>query len=174
MARQQRGDVELGRAVEAGVALRHVLAQQPTGADHARTAEPVRRRMIDHQQVIAQRIVGIDVAPRQECGGMRDSRHLLVEHVEAQPLGAAHVGGAARQPHLERAEPSQHVRGVRHIIVTHAQAAIGAQRRRERRPQLFEPSTRAGRDHPIGSPACAKPRYESHGDRARDSIMSPA
>ena len=66
MARHQRVDVEFAGAVEAGLALRHVLAQQPVGADDRGGFSQRRRGMIDHEQMVAYGVERIDVASRQE------------------------------------------------------------------------------------------------------------
>ena len=39
--------------------------------------------------------------------GIRHRTHFFVEHAIAKFLRAAHVGGGARQPDLERAEPPE-------------------------------------------------------------------
>jgi hypothetical protein len=67
MARNQSADVEFVRAIESAVRFRHFLPQQPISADHSRraTQTPRLRRVIDDQQMIAERIERIDIAARE-------------------------------------------------------------------------------------------------------------
>jgi hypothetical protein len=91
------------------MALRHFPSQQTVGADNRRRApEPTRgSRMIEHQQMVADRVEGIDVAARQKIHASRHRRHFLVENLVAQPLRAPHVDRPAREPHLERTHAPQ-------------------------------------------------------------------
>ena len=107
MPRQQRRDVVLAGAVEAAAAFRNVLTQQPVGADDDRLAGGAAGGVIDDDQMIADRVEHIDVALREHFAGVRHGAHFFVEHAIAKFLRAAHVGGGARQPNLERAEPPQ-------------------------------------------------------------------
>ena len=85
--------------------------------------------MVDHQEVVADRIEQIDVAPRQIGGGVGDRRHFLVEHVEAQLLGAADFRRGAGEPHFKRAEPAENRRPRRRR--DHPKAAVGLEGREE-------------------------------------------
>ena len=112
VAREQRSDIVFAGAVEAAAALGDLLAQQPVGTDHDRLAGGSVGGVIDDDQMIADRVVGIDVALRDHLAGIRHSAHFFVEHAIAKFLRAAHVGGGARQPNLERAEPPQGAGGL--------------------------------------------------------------
>ena len=110
MPRDQRVDVELAGGVEAGLAVGDLLAEQPIGADHRRRFAQPRRGMVDHEQVIAHRIEGVDVAPRQERRGVRHRRHLAIEDLVAQLLRAADFLGVAREADLERTDTPERAR----------------------------------------------------------------
>ena len=66
----------------------------------------VARGMIEHQQVVAERVIGVDVAAREQAARIGDCRTLLVENAVAQFLRLAHLGGGLRQADLQRAEPA--------------------------------------------------------------------
>ena len=112
MARHQPADVEFGGGVEAAVFLGQRLPQQTIGADHRRTVGvlAVARVVIEHQQMVADRVIGIDVAAREQPARIGDGRTLLVENAIAQFLRLAHFGGGLRQPHFQRAETAQALR----------------------------------------------------------------
>ena len=133
VARDQPADVEFARGVEAAMLLGQRLAQQPIGADHRRPVArmPVARGMIEHQQVIADRVIGIDVAPREQPAGIGNGRAFLIEHAVAQFLRLAHFGGGLRQPHFERAEAAEALRRPMRARRPGLQAAIGLQRRNQ-------------------------------------------
>ncbi len=64
------------------MALRHVLPQQAIGADHlgpARSGRADHMVMVDHQEMVADPVEGVLVAPDQAQMHRRDGRHLLVE-----------------------------------------------------------------------------------------------
>jgi len=85
------------------------LAQQPIGADHRLAVDvmSVACGMIEHQEMIADRVMGIDVAPREQPARIGEGGTRLVENAIAQFLRLPYFGGGLRQPHLERAETSQ-------------------------------------------------------------------
>ena len=122
VARDQRVDVELAGGVEAGLAVGDLLAEQPIGADHRRRLAQPRCGMVDHEEVIAHRIEGVDVAPRQKRRGIRHRRHLAIEDLVAQLLRAADFLGVAREADFERADASERARGGR---AGDAETAIG-------------------------------------------------
>ena len=133
VARDQSADVEFARAVEVAILLRHGLPQQPIGADHRRAVGvlAVARGMIEHQEVIADRVIGIDVAAREQPARIGDGGTLLVENAIAQFLRLPHLGGGLRQPHLQRAEPAQALGRAMRARRPGLQTAIGLQRRNQ-------------------------------------------
>ena len=133
VARDQPADVEFARRVEAAIFLRQRLAQQPIGADHRRPVGvlAVAGGMIEHQQVVADRVIGIDVAAREQPARIGDGGTLLVENAIAQFLRLAHLGGGLRQPHFERAEAAEALRRAMRARRPGLQAAIGLQRRNQ-------------------------------------------
>ncbi len=104
VARDQRADVEFAGGVEAAILLRQRLAQQPIGADHRRSVGglPVAGGMIEHQQVIADRVIGIDVAAREQPARIGDGRHPLGRKRDS----AASAPGALRRRSAPAAPPA--------------------------------------------------------------------
>ena len=136
VAADQRIDVEFVRRVEAAELLRQRLAQQAVGADHRRAGiERVAVALfailgvIDDQQVVADRVVGVDVAARQQPRRVRDRRALSIENPVAQLLRLAHLLCGLRQPHFERADAAEALRRPVRARGPGLQAAIGLQRR---------------------------------------------
>ena len=108
MALEQSVDLEFRRGVEAAMTLGDLLRKQTIGADDVRAAFlSVSGRVIDDQQMIADRIEGIDVAAGETRFGVRDRGAFLVEDAIAKPLRAAHFRRVAREPHFQRAEPAE-------------------------------------------------------------------
>ncbi len=103
MARDQRANVEFARGVEAAIFFRHRLAQQAIGADHRRPVGVllVAHGVVEHQKVVADRVIGVDVAPREQPPRIGDGRALLVENAIAQFLRLPHLSGGLRQPHFQ-------------------------------------------------------------------------
>ena len=100
MTRDQRRDVEFAGRVKAAIILGELLAQQPVGADHDRLAsaqDVLGRAVIEHQQVVADRVEGVDVAAGEQPAGIGERRAFLVEHAVAQLLGLPHFGGGLRR-----------------------------------------------------------------------------
>ena len=64
MAVDEMVDVELASRIKPPMLLGDRLAKHPIGADHARPAQPLvlAHRMIEHQQMIADRVEPVDVA----------------------------------------------------------------------------------------------------------------
>ena len=106
----QRRDVVFALRVEAERPFGDLLAEDPVGPDDLLAAQRrprlVRRRrgLVDDEQMIADRVVGILIAPAQLGAQRRDGRHLLVENLVAQLLGELDVAPPAGQPHLEGAD----------------------------------------------------------------------
>jgi hypothetical protein len=97
--RQRLGDVELGRGVEALVAVGDRAAQQPVGADDRFGALAL--GVVDHQQVVAVIVEPVDVAARRAGGGVRGRAELVDEHAVAQRLRGGDLVGRAREAHFE-------------------------------------------------------------------------
>ena len=68
VARDQRGDVKLARAVKAEIRLCDILAQQPIGADDPRRAAAPPRAAVDDDQVVANPVELADVAANEPRG----------------------------------------------------------------------------------------------------------
>src|SRR5260221_13425449 len=66
--------------------------------------------MIQHQQVIADRVIAVDIAAREKPCGVRYSRTLLVENAIAQFLRLTHLGCRLRQPDFQRTETTAALR----------------------------------------------------------------
>ena len=73
--------------------------------------------VVEDEEVVADEVVFVDIAPGKYRGAVRRRRHLLVEDLVAQALGRLDLARRARQPDLERAEPAERFR----------QAGIGGQ-----------------------------------------------
>ena len=105
-ARRSGSEVELAGAVEAADRLRHLLAEEPIGADDARQAEAraAARRVVDDEEMVAD--AGRSDRRRAVCAvcGSRRPRHLLVEDAVAERLRAPHLGGGGGEPHFQVAE----------------------------------------------------------------------
>ncbi len=72
-------DLVLARGVEAEGTTRHLLPQQPVGADDRRfrLAEGLALHgMVDDEEMVADGVVIVDVATREQAGAVRDRRHL--------------------------------------------------------------------------------------------------
>ena len=101
----------------------------PTTA--GRLERAVARGVVEHQQVVADRVIGIDVAAREQAPGVRDRRAFLIEHAVAQFLRLPHFGGGLRQPHFERADAAEALRRPVRARRPGLQTAIGLQRRND-------------------------------------------
>jgi hypothetical protein len=103
MTIDQPGDIELVPGIEAAMVFRHVLAQQAVGADHRQFSAHRRfGSVIDDQEMIADLVERILVAPRQQRRGIRNRGAVLVEHAIAQFLRALQVAFSVGKPHFER------------------------------------------------------------------------
>ena len=89
---------------------------------------PSRGGMIEHQQVVADRVIGIDVAAREQPARIGDGGTFLVENAIAQFLRLAHFGGGLRQPDFQRAETAEALRRAMRARRPGLQTAIGLQR----------------------------------------------
>ena len=144
MRRRQRPDVEFAGRIIAAMPFGAGVEQHAVGADGARLASQALRafRMVDDQQVVANGVERVDVAPRQPAARIGDRRHLPVEHPIAQFLGAANVLGGMREPRLQAADaPEDAVRGMRVAVDKGPPGGRQQNRRavrRKYRPQAVE------------------------------------
>ena len=89
--------------IEPAELLRRFPLDQPIGADHALGARA--DRVIDHQQMVGDRVECIAVAPagsRRRIGGRA---HFLIEHPVAQRLHGVDLGRRGGNPHAKVAGP---------------------------------------------------------------------
>src|SRR5579871_5924495 len=154
MALDQTADVEFSLGVEAAVAVGRVLAEQTIGADHGRLAleracaiaRPGRRAVVDHQQMVADPVEIVLVAPCQQGAGVGDRGAVLVEHVVAQPLGAPDFFRGAREANLEAANAAEGRRWQRRF-------AYVAQLERRAARQPGRPQLAGGNPDRVGRPS---------------------
>ena len=110
MRPDQGGDIVLARRIETRVPVRHPLPQEPIGAHDLGPCGPeaaLLRAMVEDEKVIAEDIIGIDVAPGEPAGWRRFGRHLAVEHLEAKPLGLPDLGRGRGEADLEGSDPAE-------------------------------------------------------------------
>jgi hypothetical protein len=80
------------------------FAQQAIGAHHRAIGDQRTGLVfVDHQQVIAQRIIGIGIELIEQALGA--GAHLVKEHLPAQVLHSRQIGRIARQAHGQAARP---------------------------------------------------------------------
>ncbi len=110
--RDQGADVEFAGGVETAILFSERLPQQPIGADDGRPIQraAIARGMVEHQQVVADRVIAIDVAAREQPARIRDRRPFLVENAIAKFLRLPHLGGGLRQAHFQRADAAKALR----------------------------------------------------------------
>ena len=99
----QRRNVVFARRIEPPDPLRRLPLHQPIGSHHALGPRP--DRMVDHQQVVSDWIVQVDVAPRRPRRRIRHRAELLVEHPVAQRLRRIEIVAADRHPHAQMPGP---------------------------------------------------------------------
>src|SRR3954467_10312245 len=117
MSRKQRRDVVFARRVEAEMPVRHVLAQQPVGADDRRlcgSKRPSRHGVIQHEEMIAKGVVLVAISSREQRGAVRSRRHLVIEDIEAQTLRLPNLFVGRGEPNLQGAEATQ--RWVKNVV----------------------------------------------------------
>ena len=111
VAGDEAGDVEFAGGVEAAKVLCQRLTQQTIGADDRRPAGlALARVVVDHQQVVADRVIGVDVAAGKHPARIGDGRTFLIEDAIAQLLRLPYLGGGLRQPYLQRTHPAEALR----------------------------------------------------------------
>src|SRR5947209_6235773 len=71
---------------------------QPVSADHG--VQPAAAAVVEHQQMIADRVEGVAVAAYLFHARKRSRAELFIEDPIAQRLGRVDIGGALREPHL--------------------------------------------------------------------------
>ena len=111
MVGEERAEIELTLRIEAAVRLGDLAPQQPVGPYDARLAGARRRRRVDDDEVVADRIERADVAPRCRSLGGGQRIAILVEDVVAQLLRLAQVAGAGGEPDDERTRLLEDRRG---------------------------------------------------------------
>jgi hypothetical protein len=79
----QRRQVVFARRVEAVVHARDDLTEQAVGADDVRPVAG--HAVVDHQQMVADRIIAVDVAAAGDHRRRRRRAHLVIEDLVAQP-----------------------------------------------------------------------------------------
>jgi hypothetical protein len=57
--------------------------------------------MIEHKQVVADCVIAINVASREQAARIRDGRAFLIKHAVANLLCLAHFGSGLSQPHFQ-------------------------------------------------------------------------
>jgi hypothetical protein len=97
--RDQRRQVVLPRRIKAVVHRRHDLAQQAIGADDVRPLAG--QAVVDDEQVVADRVIAVDVAAQRDHRRGRRRPHLVVENLVAERLGGGDFGLRRRQPDIE-------------------------------------------------------------------------
>ena len=118
LARDERRDVVFALRVEAERALGDFLAQHAVGADHLVAAQTAPwlvgggAALIDDEQVIADGVIGILIAATHLGAQRGNGRHLLVEHLIAQPLRELDVAPPPREAHFEAAYLAVHLVGL--------------------------------------------------------------
>ena len=124
----QRRYVVFARGVKSEAALGHVLAQHAVSTNHLRqfgTSDGrgfARFIEVDHQQMIADRIVGIFIAAAELGETRRHRAHLFVENLIPQPLRHFDLGAGSCQPHFEISNPAVYFR--RHEAFERQQARM--------------------------------------------------
>src|SRR5262249_18662082 len=97
----------LAGGIKSAMTFRDNLAEQATGCDRETRRMSGGERNVEDQQVIANRVEFVEIAPRDEVHGPGRRGHLLIEDSITQPLGTAHVDAAAGQADLERTQPPE-------------------------------------------------------------------
>src|SRR5262249_8459363 len=90
MTRNQGADVEFTAGVKAAKFFGQRLPQQPVSADNARPIPAaIARGMIDHQQVIANRVISVDIAAGEKTGPVTECPNTLVKKSAKKHPGPA-------------------------------------------------------------------------------------
>ncbi len=107
------------RTVPQAIALDKMLIELSSGLD------VVLELVVENEEVVADGVVFVHVAARQQGGAAWGCRHLFVEDLEPEPLRAPDLLGRRGQADFQRPDPAQHRR----------KAAAIARRRAEPRQQ---------------------------------------
>ncbi len=83
---------------------RDLAAQEPVGADHDGLALFVAHVAVDHEEVVAERVIFVEVAPLGAHLGRGRRRHFLVEDPVAQALRGLDLGVRFGDADFERAQ----------------------------------------------------------------------
>ncbi len=133
VALEKRRDVKFARRVKTADEIGHLLAQQTIGCHHfgfwGAEGFVLERCMVDHQNVIAEGVIDISIAPQHGSRWCRHCRHFLVKHLVAQPLRALDVLRLGREADFQRAEAAERRR---HWPLALAQ--LGKTRKQPRNP----------------------------------------
>ncbi len=112
------------------MALRHLLPQQAIGSHHlglGAAEHHLAGIVVQHQDVVADGVEGVHIAPRQPGGGVGNGGLFLVKDLIAQPLGLAHVARRAASRTFKATETAEHHRLTEGDGFAMADAGIGAQ-----------------------------------------------
>ena len=153
MAGKQRREVELPGRVEPLPLLGDRLPEKAIGADDLRLADA---GMVEHQEMVADTVVSVAVAPGEHGPHVRHCRHLLVEDAIAQPLGLLDLVSRARQPDLEGPQAAK--RAAVPIEAPPAKAHPACEALRHQR-QISHGASHAGTDPPIPDPPHERPSH---------------
>ncbi len=110
MGCEHRRDIVFARCVETLVSLSDVLTQQPIGADDLRlgaSGTHIAGTVVENQQVIAETVEIVDVAPGKHRRPLCGRRHLLEENLIAQSLRPADIAGGEGEADFEGAKATE-------------------------------------------------------------------
>jgi hypothetical protein len=93
------------------MALCHILAQQPVGADDLGLGVAAKRR-VQHQQMVAIPIDNVEVALLLHGLERQPGAHFLDKDLVAKPLRRLDLGPGRSQPDVERPDPAEQTRRV--------------------------------------------------------------
>jgi len=113
VSRDQFPDAEFAGGIESAILFGQRLPQQTIGSDNRRPIKriAVARGMVDYQQMVADCVVAIDVAPRKQPARIGDGRTFLIENAITKFLRLPYLGSGLGQSHLERADAAEALRG---------------------------------------------------------------
>ena len=129
VSRDQGADVEFAGRVKTAEVLREWLAQQPVGTNHGRTTRSVAVAscMIDNEQMVTYRVIAVDVAACEQPSGIGNGGTFLVKYLIAELLRLTHFGRGLRQPHFQRPDLPQGLRGPAGARIPRAKTPVSLQ-----------------------------------------------
>jgi hypothetical protein len=106
VTRDESADVKLAGGVESTILFGKWLAQQPISADNKRSVQraTVTRSTINHEQVVAYRVVAIDISSCEESGRIENRGPFLIENLVTNFLSLTDFDGALGQPYFQCAD----------------------------------------------------------------------